>query len=109
MRPDLLNKKHLTVGISYVMLSTMEDQRFYNFKSMIGKMYASDSKRSKEHRLSHLALNLINYRKANGLTQQQLAEKIGVSWVQVSRWENRKHFPSKFVLEKLSELGVIED
>ena len=46
-------------------------------------------------------------RKARGLTQQELAEKIGVTDKAVSRWETGRGFPEVSVLPGLSEaLGV---
>lgn len=46
-------------------------------------------------------------RKARGLTQQELAEQIGVTDKAVSRWETGRGFPEVSVLQGLSEaLGV---
>ena len=46
-------------------------------------------------------------RKANGLTQLQLAEKIGVSDKAVSKWETSKGLPDISLIEPLSKaLGV---
>lgn len=40
-----------------------------------------------------LAEKLLNLRKANGLTQEQLAEKLGVSRQSVSKWESGQAVP----------------
>ena len=46
-------------------------------------------------------------RKENGLTQKQLADKIGVSNAAISKWENAKGFPDVSLLEPLAEaLGI---
>ena len=50
-----------------------------------------------------IALN----RKAKGLTQEQLGEKLGVSNKTISRWENGNYMPDLSLLEPLSkELGI---
>ena len=50
-----------------------------------------------------IALN----RKAKGLTQEQLGEKLGVSNKTISRWENGNYMPDFSLLEPLSkELGI---
>ena len=55
--------------------------------------------------------NLKEARKTAGLTQTELAEKIGCTQKDVSRWENGKHNPSLEIAEKLARaLGrTIED
>lgn len=39
-----------------------------------------------------------------GLTQEQLARAIGVSWVTVNRWERNKAKPSPLAASRLQEL-----
>lgn len=51
-----------------------------------------------------LAKNLIKYRKASGLTQIELAEKISYSDKAVSKWERGEGAPDVFVLKSLSEI-----
>ena len=43
-------------------------------------------------------------RKQLGLTQEQFAAKIGVTWSTVNRWENGRGKPSPLALQKLKEL-----
>ena len=43
-------------------------------------------------------------RKAKGMTQEQLAEKMGVDQGHISRWESGKVTPNKESLKKLKEL-----
>lgn len=39
-----------------------------------------------------------------GLTQEQFAQKLGVSWATVNRWERHKSNPSPLALQKLRRL-----
>lgn len=41
-----------------------------------------------------------------GLTQEQFAAKLGVSFPTVNRWENQKAKPSPLALEKLQKLTI---
>lgn len=51
-----------------------------------------------------LARNIATRRKALGLTQAQLAEKLGVETETLSRFERGKHLPSLATLERLAGL-----
>jgi transcriptional regulator with XRE-family HTH domain len=51
-----------------------------------------------------LSQNLIKYRKALGLTQSELGEKLNYSDKAVSKWERAEGVPDVFVLNKLAEL-----
>ena len=54
--------------------------------------------------------NLVNLRKGKGLTQEQLANVIGVSRVTLARWETGEFQPSLDYLLALSEyFGVSID
>ena len=39
-----------------------------------------------------------------GLTQEQLAAKVGVTFTTVNRWENNKAKPSPLALQKIKQL-----
>ena len=53
---------------------------------------------------------IVRYRKAMGLTQDQLAEKLGVTAQAVSKWENDQSCPDITMLPKLAEIfGVTTD
>ena len=53
---------------------------------------------------------IVGYRKAMGLTQDQLAEKLGVTAQAVSKWENDQSCPDITMLPKLAEIfGVTTD
>ena len=43
-----------------------------------------------------------NIRKRNGLTQKQFAEKYGVTYQAVSKWENGKNLPDISLLRKIA-------
>jgi len=48
--------------------------------------------------------NLRNLRKVKGLSQQQLADKLNVSFKTISHWELGYSEPSLFLLVKLKEV-----
>lgn len=50
-------------------------------------------------------LNIKALRNQLGLTQQELSEKIGVSWSTVARWESSDSKPSKLALRNLERLA----
>ena len=52
---------------------------------------------------SVIAKNLIKYRKENGLTQQELAEKLNYSDKSISKWERGVGCPDVSILEILSK------
>ncbi len=57
-----------------------------------------------------IARNLMRYRKAAGLTQAELAEKINYSDKSISKWESGNGVPDVYTLLQLSELyGVSLD
>lgn len=49
-----------------------------------------------------------NLRKSNGLTQKQLAEKLGVTYQAVSKWENGKSIPDIALLKQISQEFKVE-
>ena len=51
-----------------------------------------------------LAVNIQKYRRKTGLTQEELAEKLGVTFQAVSKWENAKSAPDIFFLPKMADL-----
>lgn len=52
----------------------------------------------------NLATNLAEYRKANNLTQAELAEKINYSDKAVSKWERAESVPDLAVLKNIADL-----
>lgn len=51
-----------------------------------------------------LSYNIREVRLEMGLTQEQFAAKLGVSFPTVNRWENQKAKPSPLALQKLLKL-----
>ncbi len=51
-----------------------------------------------------LAANIMKYRKASGLTQEDLSEKLGVSVQAVSKWETAKCAPDIGFLPVMADL-----
>lgn len=57
-----------------------------------------------------LAGNITRYRKALGMTQETLAEKVGVTFQAVSKWENAQTLPDTALLPSIArELNVSVD
>ena len=55
-----------------------------------------------------LAANILKYRKKSGLSQEELANKLGVTFQAVSKWENAKAAPDISFLPIMADiLGVI--
>ncbi len=58
----------------------------------------------------NLAKNLILYRKANNLTQLDLAQKLNYSDKAVSKWERGESVPDLYILKKLADFyGITID
>ena len=55
-------------------------------------------------KLSLLGLKIAYYRKLNGLTQEELAEKMGVSCQAVSKWEQQISCPDIMHLPELAKI-----
>ena len=54
-------------------------------------------------------MNVKAIREALGLKQEKFAQRIGVSFATVNRWENGKAKPSPLAKEKLSRLAKQAD
>lgn len=51
-----------------------------------------------------LAANILKYRKINGLSQDALANKLGVTFQAVSKWENAKATPDIAFLPIMADI-----
>lgn len=54
--------------------------------------------------VSGIPRQMLIYRKINGLTQKQLAEKVGVNASTITHWERSEHRPKGQVLAKLIKI-----
>ena len=53
---------------------------------------------------SELAKMIRELRAKLGLTQEQFAAKVGVTWSTVNRWENGRGHPSPLAMRRIDEL-----
>lgn len=75
------------------------------FKNMIGFVRARVEQRSEEDETRRtIAKKLKTIRGENKLSQSDIGEALGVSWVSVSRWENGQSTPAKRYIKKLTKL-----
>ena len=51
-----------------------------------------------------LATNILKYRKKSGLSQDELAQKLGVTFQAVSKWENAKAMPDITFLPTMCDI-----
>ena len=49
-------------------------------------------------------LNIKEIRKSLSMTQEEFAQRVGVSLVVISRWENKKNKPSRLAVEKINQV-----
>lgn len=62
------------------------------------------SKANKKHDTVDFATRLANMRIKAGMTQKQLAERLGCSKTTVRQWEQRRYKPSRELLEEVARL-----
>lgn len=73
-------------------------------------LYNGGRKRAKEKNTMELGLKIKELRTKHGFTQEELAEKLGVSFQTISKWENLVSMPDISLLPKLSEIfGITID
>ncbi len=56
-----------------------------------------------------ISARLILYRRKHGLTQEQMAEQLGVSRMEVIRWEKKLFEPREKVIRLLQRKGILDD
>ncbi len=61
------------------------------------------------HRKAHLHCQLVALRKQSGLTQREVAEALGTSQSNVSRWERGLTRPSAYSIHRLSRLFAVSE
>ena len=67
-------------------------------------MYYNRRMEKIENLKSIITSNLIKYRKQAGLTQAQLASKLGYSDKTVSKWEREEGVPDIYILKDIADL-----
>ena len=55
-----------------------------------------------------LSEQIREWRKKRGLTQEELAEKIGVAMNTVSRWEIGQSYPHRRFIQDMINMGVVK-
>jgi transcriptional regulator with XRE-family HTH domain len=74
------------------------------FKGLKGKFMAPRPKSSTSRSPSEVSGHIRALRKKYALTQESLAEVLGVSFASINRWENDQTKPTALALEKLHKL-----
>lgn len=88
----------LTISILFI------TSGIFLIKALIKYIQSKDSKKVKVNSQKTLGELLKEYRKNSKMTQEFVAEAVGVSRQAVSKWENGSSDPSKSNLIKLSKL-----
>ncbi len=52
--------------------------------------------------------DILKMRKDLGLTQEKFAQRLGVSWATINRWENGHFKPSQLAIEKIIKIQAEE-
>ena len=53
---------------------------------------------------AYLGDKILEYRRIQGLTQEKLAEQLGIDLTTLASWERGKHRPTKKLLEKINPI-----
>jgi len=61
-----------------------------------------------EKETENLGDKLREYRRIHGMTQEKLAEQLGVDLSTLAGWENGEHQPNKRLFNHMKKIGVIE-
>ena len=73
------------------------------------KKYAKESKDEAPQKIKNVVSgSILAYRTKHNLTQEELARQLGVTRLQIARWEKAKNKPNKWAIALLKERGVIE-
>jgi DNA-binding XRE family transcriptional regulator len=68
------------------------------------KACVNDNPKDERLMLEKLSINIKNARKRTGLTQTQIAEKMGITQQTYARWETKKREPKLDTLRKIAEI-----
>jgi len=61
----------------------------------------------KEKQKKAIAGKIKGYRLAHKLTQEDLAKKLGVTKMEIIRWESEKNMPSQLAQDKMKQEGIL--
>jgi DNA-binding XRE family transcriptional regulator len=61
----------------------------------------------KEMQKKAIAQKIKHYRIFHSLTQAELAKTLGVTKMEILRWEQEKNLPSQLANEKLKQAGIV--
>ena len=63
----------------------------------------------RENQKKAIGQAILVYRTGHRITQQDLAEKLGVTKMEIIRWEGARNMPSQLAIAKIKELGIIKE
>jgi len=95
-------------GIDEVMTYLWENNRVKPFSAQIPKIIDFLGRDPFEKRTENLEERIQEYRRVYGLTQEKLAEQLGVDPTTLAGWEKGEHKPTKRLLERLLKLGIFD-
>ena len=64
-------------------------------------------KRRNPDKKLEIAKKIVEYRKKNNLSQEELARLVNSSVFSISRWERAKHYPAASALKLMKTSGVL--
>lgn len=62
---------------------------------------------NKERQKTAIAEKIKAYRLGHKLTQEELANRLGVTKMEIIRWENEKNMPSQLAQDKMEQEGIL--
>jgi len=75
--------------------------------SMIEEHKASKKKLTTKDLMDEIAIKLKIYQDKKGLTQEGLADTIGVTRRQIIRWKKKESLPSKLAMKRMRDLEIV--
>lgn len=87
-------------------LIKMEPRKFYSFINWAFDQYASSHKQHTDWK-DVIAYKIRKYRAENGMSCESLARRLGVTRMQVFRWEKGRCKPGNLAMEKMRSVGIL--
>ena len=85
-----------------------EYSELYDFIVKHIREYESKTEDLRESRAKMIPLRLRMYRTKHGLTKEALAKELGVTRMQLFRWEKGSYLPGAEAMKKMEEKGIVE-